>query len=137
MAIKMKILHYPESGKIATFASGLCQEFQVKCDKIPPAYNCDKDRLLIAGISSGKDFSSPLSMFLRGLSKDRVQNVAIFTDSNDAAIAAMKETIEAAGATVVDIKKVKGSFLPFLKGVKAEEMEDLKAWAHGVIENLK
>ncbi len=137
MAIKMKILHYPESGKMATFANGLSQEFDIKCDKIPPAYNCDKDRLLIAGISSGKNFSSSLSMFLRGLSKDRVQNVAIFTDSNDEAIAAMKATIESAGATVVDIKKVKGSFLPFLKNVKPEEMADLKAWANAVIENLK
>ena len=137
MAIKMKIFHYPENGKMATFANGLSQEFDVKCDKIPPAYNCDKDRLLIAGIASKKNFADDLSMFLRGLSKDRVQNVAIFTDSNDAAIAAMKETIEAAGATVVDVKKVKGSFLPFLKSVKPEEMEELKAWAHGVIENHK
>lgn len=137
MAIKMKILHYPENGKMATFANGLSQEFGVKCDKIPPAYNCDKDRLLIAGISSGKNFSDSLAMFLRGLSKERVQNVAIFTDSNDEAIAAMKTNIENAGATVVDVKKVKGSFLPFLKGVKPEEMADLKAWANSVVENLK
>ena len=137
MAIKMKILHYPENGKMATFAGGLAQEYDVKSDKIPPAYNCDKDRLLIAGISSGKNFSDSLSMFLRGLTKDRVQNVAIFTDSNDEAIEAMKKTIETAGATVVDVKKVKGSFLPFLKGVKPEEMAELKAWANGVIESLK
>ena len=124
MAIKMKILHYPENGKMATFAGGLAAEFDVKSDKIPPAYNCDKDRLLIAGISSGKNFSDSLSMFLRGL-------------NNDEAIEAMKKTIETAGATVVDVKKVKGSFLPFLKGVKPEEMADLKAWANTVIENLK
>jgi len=83
MAIKMKILHYPENGKMTTFANGLSEVFDVKSDKIPPAYNCDKDRLLIAGISTGKTFSADLSMFLRGLSKDRVQNVAIFTDSNE------------------------------------------------------
>ena len=137
MAIKMKIFHYPENGKMATFANGLSQDFDVKCDKIPPAYNCDKDRLLIAGIASKKNFADDLSMFLRGLSKDRVQNVAIFTPSDDEAIAAMKAAIEGAGANVVDVKKVKGSPLPFLKGVKAEEMEDLKAWAKGVVENLK
>ena len=137
MAIKMKILHYPENGKMTTFANGLSEEFGVKSDKIPPAYNCDKERLLIAGISTGKNFSDDLSMFLRGLTKGQVQNVAIYTDSKDDAIEAMKTTIEAAGATVVDIKKVKGSVLPFLKGVKAEEMAELKAWAHGVIDNLK
>lgn len=137
MAIKMKILHYPENGKMATFAAGLSEEYDVKCDKIPPAYNCDKERLLIAGISSGKNFSDDLSMFLRGLTKAQVQNVAIFTNSKDDAIEAMKTTIETAGATVVDVKKVKGSFLPFLKGVKPEEMAELKAWANGVIESLK
>ncbi len=137
MAIKMKIFHYPENGKMATFANGLSEEFDVKCDKIPPAYNCDKDRLLIAGISTGKNFSADLSMFLRGLTKDQVQNVAIFTDSTDEVIAAMKANIETAGAKVVDVKKVKGNFLPFLKGVKPEEMADLKAWANTVIENLK
>lgn len=133
----MKIFHYPENGKMATFAEGLSAEYDVKSDKIPPAYNCDKDRLLIAGISTGKNFSADLSMFLRGLSKDRVQNVALFTDSSDEVIATMKSYIEGAGATVVDVKKVKGSFLPFLKGVKPEEMADLKAWANTVIENLK
>lgn len=137
MAIKMKILHYPENGKMATFASGLSEVYDVKCDKIPPAYNCDKERLLIAGISSKKNFSDDLSMFLRGLTKEQVQNVAIFTDSKDDAIDAMKAAIESAGAKVVDVKKVKGAPLPFLKGVKAEEMEDLKAWANTVIENIK
>ena len=137
MAIKMKILHYPENGKMATFANGLSKEYDVKCDKIPPAYNCDKERLLIAGISSKKNFSDDLSMFLRGLTKGQVQNVAIFTDSKDDAIEAMKTTIETAGATVVDVKKVKGSILPFLSGVKPEEMAELTAWANGVIENLK
>ena len=137
MAIKMKIFHYPETGKMATFANGLSAEFDVKCDKIPPAYNCDKERLLIAGISTGKSFSPDLSMFLRGLTKDQVQNVAIFTDSKDDVIEAMKANIEGAGAKVVDVKKVKGSFLPFLSGVKPEEMAELKAWANSVIESIK
>ena len=133
----MKIFHYPETGKMATFASGLSAEFDVKCDKIPPAYNCDKERLLIAGISTGKNFSADLSMFLRGLTKEQVQNVAIFTDSKDDVVATMKSYIEGAGAKVVDVKKVKGSFLPFLSGVKPEEMEDLKAWAKKVIEDIQ
>ena len=140
MAIKMRVLCYPEKKKSLAIANMIKAKYELNVnsvDKIPPAYNCDKDRLLIAGISSGKNFSDSLSMFLRGLTKDRVQNVAIFTDSNDEAIEAMKKTIETAGATVVDVKKVKGSFLPFLKGVKPEEMADLKAWANTVIENLK
>ena len=29
MAMKMKVFHYPEKGKIATFTSGLAAEFEV------------------------------------------------------------------------------------------------------------
>ena len=133
----MKILHYPEKGKIATFTNALAAEYELKADKIPPAYECSRDRLLFAGITAGKSLDDALARFLRGLTKAQVQNVAIFTDSKDDAIEAMKTTIETAGATVVDVKKVKGSFLPFLKGVKPEEMAELKAWANGVIESLK
>ena len=50
MAMKMKILHYPEKGKIVTFTNALSAEYEQKCDKIPPAYDCSRERLLFAGI---------------------------------------------------------------------------------------
>lgn len=134
--MKLRVLHYPEGGKIATFATGLAASLDVKADKIPPAYNCDKERLLIAGISCGKDLPSGLSLFLRGLSKDRVQNVAIFTDAPDTAVAAMRVQLTAAGTNLIDVKKVKGSPLPFLKSVKPEEAEDLLVWAKGICEKV-
>lgn len=137
MAMKMKILHYPEKGKIATFTNTLANEYQVKADKIPPAYDCSKERLLFVGISTGKMIDAPLSRFLRGLDRERVQNVAMFTDAPDSAIEEMKALITEAGATVMDIKKVKGSFLPFLTGVKPEEMEELKTWAKGIVDQLQ
>jgi hypothetical protein len=137
MAMKMKVLHYPEKGKIVTFTNALASEYQQKADKIPPAYDCSRERLLFAGISTGKYIDSSLSLFLRGLNRDKVQNVAIFTDAADSTIEEMKAMIAEAGATVLDVKKVKGSFLPFLTGVKPEEMADFKAWAEGVVKSLQ
>ena len=81
MAIKIKILHYPEKGKIATFTNILAEEYELKADKIPPAYECSRDRLLFAGITAGKSRDDALARFLRGLSKDKVQYVAIYTDA--------------------------------------------------------
>ena len=49
----------------------------------------------------------------------------------------MKELITAAGAVVVDVKKVKGSLFSFLTGVKPEEAEELKAWAKTVVEKVQ
>ena len=137
MAMKMKVLHYPEKGKIVTFTNALASEYQQKADKIPPAYDCSRERLLFAGISTGKYIDSSLSLFLRGLTRDKVQNVAIFTDAADSTIEEMKAMIAEAGATVLDVKKVKGSFLPFLTGVKPEEMADFKAWADGIVKSLQ
>lgn len=137
MAIKIKILHYPEKGKIATFTNMLAEEYELKADKIPPAYECSRDRLLFAGITAGKSLDDALARFLRGLSKDKVQYVAIYTDAPDAAIETMKELITAAGAVVVDVKKVKGSIFSFLTGVKPEEAEELKAWAKTIVEKVQ
>ena len=137
MAIKMQVLHYPEKGKIATFTNALAEVFELKADKIPPAYECSRDRLLFAGITAGKSLDDALARFLRGLTKDKVQYVAIYTDAPDAAIETMKELISAAGAVVIDVKKVKGSMFSFLSGVKPEEAEDLKAWAKTVVEKVQ
>ena len=137
MAIKIKILHYPEKGKIATFTNILAEEYELKADKIPPAYECSRDRLLFAGITAGKSLDDALARFLRGLSKDKVQYVAIYTDAPDAAIETMKELITAAGAVVVDVKKVKCSIFSFLTGVKPEEAEELKAWAKTIVEKVQ
>ncbi|MBQ8447859.1 MAG: hypothetical protein IJX27_02880 [Clostridia bacterium] len=136
MAIKMKILHYPEKGKIATFTNALAEELELKADKIPPAYECSRDRLLFAGITAGKSLDDALARFLRGLTRDKVQYVAIYTDAPDSSIEAMKELITAGGASVIDVKKVKGSMFAFLTGAKPEEIDELKAWAKEVLEKL-
>jgi hypothetical protein len=49
----------------------------------------------------------------------------------------MKELVTAAGATVIDVKKVKGSIFSFLTGVKPEEMEELSAWAKEVVAKVQ
>ena len=132
----MKILHYPEKGKIATFTNALAEELELKADKIPPAYECSRDRLLFAGITAGKSLDDALARFLRGLTRDKVQYVAIYTDAPDSSIEAMKELITAGGASVIDVKKVKGSMFAFLTGAKPEEIDELKAWAKEVLEKL-
>ena len=137
MAMKMKILHYPEKGKIVTFTNALSAEYGQKADKIPPAYDCSRERLLFAGISTGKYIDSSLSLFLRGLNIDKVLNVAIFTDAADSTIEEIKALVAEGGATVLDVKKVKKSVLPFLTGVKDDEMADFKAWADGIVKSLQ
>lgn len=137
MAIKMKFLHYPEKGKIATFAKILATEYGFQADKIPPAYEPNRERLLFAGITVGKSLGDTMERFLRGLSKEKAQNVAIFTDAPDATVEAIQKIITEAGVTIVGIKKVKGCPIPFLAGVKPAEADDIKAWAKEMIEKVQ
>ena len=137
MAIKMKFLHYPEKGKIATFTKILAEEYGFQADKIPPAYEPTRERILFAGITSGKTLNDTLARFLRGLSKEKAQYVALYTDASDEAIEAIKKIVTETGVTILDVKKVKGSPIPFLAGVKAAEADDIKAWAKGLIEKVQ
>ena len=134
--MKMKVLHYPEKGKIATFTNMLANEYQETADKIPPAYDCNRDRLLFMGISSGTMMDDALSRFLRGLDREKVQNVALFTDASDAVIEQIKEIFAETGINFMNVKRTKKAFLPFLTSVKPEEFDDLKLWAKGIMNQL-
>ena len=138
MAIKMQVLHYPEKGKVATIASTLAADYQVKCDKIPPAYGCTRERVVFIGISSKtKILDDALARFLALLNREAAQNVAIFTDASDVSVDEAKRIVTEAGANVIDVKTFKKNAFSFLTGVKPEEMEDIKAWADGIIAQLQ
>ena len=138
MAIKMQVLHYPEKGKVATIASNLGTEYQVKFDKIPPAYGCTRERVVFIGISSkSKILDDALSRFLALLNREATQNVAIFTDANEAAVEEAKRIITEAGSNVIDVKTFKKNAFSFLTSVKPEEMADFKAWADGIVKSLQ
>ena len=138
MAIKMQVLHYPEKGKVATIASTLGTEYQVKFDKIPPAYGCTRERVVFIGISSkSKILDDALARFLALLNREATQNVAIFTDANEAAVEEAKRIITEAGANVIDVKTFKKNAFSFLTSVKPEEMAEIKAWADGVIAQVQ
>lgn len=135
--MKMKVLHYPEKGKIATFTNMIANVYEQTADKIPPAYDCNRDRLLIMGISSGKMMDDALSRFLRGLDKQKVSNIAMFTDAPDCIIEEIKAMFADTGINFLNVKKVKKAPLPFLTGVKPEEFEDLKLWAKNIMNHLQ
>ena len=138
MAIKMQVLHYPEKGKVATIATTLGTEYQVKYDKIPPAYGCSRERVVFIGISSKtKLLDDALARFLALLNREAAQNVAIFTDAPEAAVEEAKRIVTEAGANVIDVKTFKKNTFSFLTSVKPEEMADIKAWADEIIARVQ
>lgn len=141
MAIKMRIL-YAASGKMATMAAKLHAEYQLgpnAVDNIPPAYSCDKERIVILGLSVKDEPDDSIKRFLGELNPSRAQNVALMMiNSTEAGANFVKKILKDAGTNVHDeVFFVKGSFLPFLKSVKPEEEKELIEWSHRVVESLK
>ena len=141
MAIKMRILHASGKKKIANIANAIKEKYDLafnSVDAIPPAYSCDKERIVILAISGKGDVSDSVRLFCRELTKARAQNVALMIDGDAKIADRLKEILGEAGTNVIDeVLYVKGG-LPIIGGsVKPEEKAEIFAWVDRVIENLK
>ena len=141
MAIKMRILYASNKKKINNIANTIKAQYELafnSVDVIPPAYSCDKERIVILAISAKGDVSDAVRLFCRELTKARAQNVALMIDGDTKAADRLKEILGEAGTNVIEeVLFVKGG-LPIIGGsIKPEEKAEIFAWVDRVIENLK
>ena len=141
MAIKMRIL-YAASGKMATLAAKLHEEYQLgpnAVDNIPPAYSCDKERIVILGLSVKDQPDDSVRRFLGELNPSRAHNVALMMiNSTEAGAEFVKNVLKEAGTNVhEEVFFIKGGLLPFMKALKPEEETALIEWSHRVVDSLK
>jgi ethanolamine utilization protein EutL len=118
MAIKLRVLHYPDNKK----ASALCKEISTaydnsKYDKIPPAYPCENEKLLVAIIKTGGELSAELKNFVGDLTKSRAQNVLFVFGCNEATGKKIEELALNAGT------KLAGEFIGILAGEDPAEVK--------------
>lgn len=141
MAIKMRVLYASNKSKIAAMADIVKKEYDLAInavDKIPPAYSCNNERLVVLMLSLKGEPEDQLRLFCRELTKARAQNVALVIDGNEAAANRMKAILGEAGTNVADeVYYVKCGFLSFLDKVKPEEKESLLAFTHRIVDNLQ
>ena len=141
MAINMRILHSSGKKKINNIANAIKAQYELafnSVDVIPPAYSCDKERIVILAISAKGGISDTLRLFCQELTKARAQNVALVIDGNEAAANRMKAILGEAGTNVADeVHYVKCGFLSFLDKVKPEEADALLAFTHRIVDNLQ
>ena len=138
--MKLRALVYSSKGKLHTLASDIVGKYASDIansyDKIPPAYSCNKERLVVIVASVGKSVDSALERFLKELTKERANNVAFIVDGPTEGAEAMKKLVKDAGANVIDeVLFVKGG-LPFLKGVKPEEKAAAFEWVDRIVPQM-
>ncbi len=139
MAIKMRVLCYPENNKkLHTIAEMIKAEYDLNVnsvDRIPPAYSCDKERLVILATQIKGNLPDNYRLFVRELTKARAANVAIIAAGDEACVAKTKELLHEAGTNVIeDVKTVKVGL--FNTKVTDEEKADILEWVKATVENL-
>ena len=137
--MKTRVLYFPENNKkLALLSQVLCDKLQCKFDKIPPAYPCENEKLVLIGVSMKNDLPDSLRRFCRELVKTRAQNIAFFGDAPDASMVNLMNEGREAGTNVIgDIFQCKTGGLPFLAKVKPEEKTAIELWLTKVMEQLK
>lgn len=131
MAIKVRVLHFSNKGKMISLADAICAKLDCKSDTIPPAYPCENERLVIIGASVGKEVPNQLRLFCAGLNKSRAHNVAFYIDGTEEAATQLKNLIREAGANPIEeVHFCKGGLpLKFVKGISEEERAGIVDWA--------
>ena len=138
MAIKMRVLCYPEKKKLLAIGNMIKAEYELNVnsvDRIPPAYSCDKERLVILATNIKGSLPDDYRLFVRELTKARAYNVAIIAAGDDACVERTKELVKEAGANVIeDVKKIKMGL--FDNKVSDEEKTEILEWVKKTIESL-
>ena len=142
MSIKMRVLYDSGKSKIRNIANEIKAKYDLgvnAVDTIPPAYSCDKERIVILMISAKGDVKDSIRLFCQELTKARAQNIALIIDGDKAAANRIREIIgESAGNRVYEeILYIKGGFPIFGTAIKPEERTQIFEWVDRVLANLK
>ena len=140
MAIKMRILYSSSKKKMINIANMIKAEYDLSInsvDKIPPAYSCDKERIVILALSGKSDVPDDLRLFCRELTKARAANVALMVEGTPAFADQVKSILKEAGTNVVDDVLYVKLGLPFFSAVKPEEKTMILDWVKKVTEQLQ
>lgn len=139
--MKMRVLYFSNKGKMSSFAYAIGESQNCGVDVIPPAFSCDKERLVILGLSLKKEPENAVRLFCRELTKQRSQYVAIFTDAaqDSPALKTIKEVLKEAGTTLInDILFVDGGMpLKFIKKITPEEREKAVKWTESIVTKVE
>ncbi len=133
--MKARVLYYSGKKNMKQLAAVLAKKLETKEDVIPPAYPCDKEKLLLLGVTSAKAMSDEFMRFCDGLNPSRALNVALFVNGKTEHAQAIADRIAKAGANVCPT--IYTCNFKFLQSVKKEDEDAISQWADDVLNSLK
>jgi hypothetical protein len=139
MALKMRFLYYSKQAKMKALGEAIKQEFDLSqnhnaIDIIPPAYSCQKERLVILGVSSKNDIDDVLRRFCSELNRERASNIALVMDGNESTANKIIDTLKQAGSNIIpEVQYITCGL--FKSKLSDEEKSTILTWIHDIIDN--
>ena len=136
--MKMRVLTATGKGKMLSIGNIIASKYSCGIDKIPPAYSCEREKLVVVVASLKSALPNDFVLFCKDLSKERAQNVAFVVDGTEANFKKVADMITAAGANVIDdVLYIKGG-LPFgfLKNVPDSDKAAVDAWIEKIVSSV-
>ena len=137
----MRVLYATGKKKMINIANFIKRKYKLDLnavDCVPPAYSCDKERIVVLAVAGKNDVEDSLRRFCIELTKVRAANVALMVDGTEIYANNIKEILKTAGTNVIeDVLYVKCG-LPFFAALKPEDEAAVVDWLDNkVINNLK
>ena len=137
----MRVLYATGKKKMINIANFIKRKYELDLnavDCVPPAYSCDKERIVVLAVAGKNDVEDSLRRFCIELTKVRAANVALMVDGTEIYANNIKEILKTAGTNVIeDVLYVKCG-LPFFASLKPEDEAAVIDWLDNkVINNLK
>ena len=138
----MRVLYESKKKGMAQAAAAIQAKYELPVnavdDQLPPAYPCDRERIVIIGVSAKKDVNDAIRRFCGEFKKERAANVAVLVDGDQAVIDKLSEVISNAGTNLVGTKLISlGGFGPFGGALSDELKAEILAWVEELVANCK
>lgn len=143
--MKMRVVTATNKGKLLTLAERIAKkgESTYAVDVIPPAYQMDRERLVVIVATLNSNMPSSFRIFCSGLNRDRTSNVALVVDAPNAAkcadaVAEVKEAVVQAGAKFYEnVLYIQGGLpFKFMKKTTPEEEAAVDAWTEELLASI-
>ena len=137
----MRVLYATNKKKMINIANFIKKKYELtqnSVDCVPPAYSCDKERIVVLACAGKSDVEDAMRRFCIELTKDRAANVALLVDGTEDYANNVKEILKNAGTNVIDDVLFVKCGLPFFAALKPEDEAAVVDWLDNkVICNLK
>lgn len=133
--VKMRVIYSTTKKKVVTFATAISEAFKCQVDDVPPAFPCDKEKLVVIVMTGKDDPGDKLRRFCYELTPARALNVVLIIDGDPSckAVATVKEILKEAGTNVIeDTYQINGGGI-FSKKISLEERTEIVKWVECII----